>query len=454
MNTLHHTTTKHTAINEEEPVIINGQRTTGLYLGTAQPPEIKECCTGSPNEDGEFFEKLSSRDANIPATAHDHNDHQESLKKDLDAIVEQLTEQQIIERELAKIHEDDLRSVRYDMYTLSDLRKTSFTNDTLFEPFLPRIGIGAVVGMPDSGKSMMCRQLALTIAYGKKEFFGFPLNPKHKRAIFVTTEDTLESTKACFTRQSDNIKSMIRESYESQLRILIADDLSTDEVLARLETMLTDSPVDLIVIDAYGDVFKGGEGNSNIQNRNSLRPFSILSKNHGTCILFVHHTNKAAKYAAPDQIHVQGGSGFVQKVRTVLELRSKKSDGSVKYLVCTKGNGVSHEEKRKAIELTFDGKTFLYTPTGKRIALDDLRADRSESSARNHIDAKEVFAPYEMTLKRSEIIERVMKRYEVSEKTADRWMIETLKQAPVYGSYSNPHFSLVNASLAVIKTMS
>jgi hypothetical protein len=394
---------------------------------------LNECCTGTG--ENECF---------IEAKASTRNINEIDSQKELVPIRVPLEE---IEKELEKLHIQDLRSLRYDMYSLDDLRKTTFSNDMLLEPFLPRIGIGAVVGMPDSGKSMLCRQLALTIAFGKRNFMGFTLAPKHKRAIFVTTEDTLEATKACFTRQSDTFKTIIRPEFEKNLLVLLADDMTTDEILARLEQLLINNAADLVVIDAYGDVFKGGEGNSNIANRNSLRPFSILSKNFETLILFVHHTNKGAKYAVPDHIHVQGGSGFVQKVRTVLELRNQRSDGCTKYLACTKGNGVSQEEKRNAIELTFDENTFMYTTTGKRIPLEELRTEKNDSY-KLRIDAKEIFFPYEMTLKRREIIERAIKKYEVSERSIDQWVSDNLQSAG-YGIYKNPDFVLTDASLAV-----
>src|SRR5579872_4363955 len=91
----------------------------------------------------------------------------------------------------------------YDTYSLTQLRETSFENDTLLHPYIPRVGITAVVGMPDSGKSMLCRNLALAVTFGEDEFLGLPLNAIHHRALFVTTEDTVEATKQCFMKMAD-----------------------------------------------------------------------------------------------------------------------------------------------------------------------------------------------------------------------------------------------------------
>ncbi len=431
----------------------------------------------------------SSRDANIPATSHNPNDHQcpifdprlevkeccsgsQTLIEDIPFFAKESPEQipinnimpdvaafdidftkllgdqkqKEIEAELEKKHAEDLQNIRFDMYTLEELRKTNFSNDPLFDPFLPRTGVAAVVGMPDSGKSMLCRQLALSLVHGKRDFLGFPLKPKHRRAIFVTTEDTIEATRACFIRQSDAMNSEGKPMQEKDLVIILGDDMTTDEILDRLELMLSRLPFDLVIIDAFGDIFKGGEGNSNIANRNSLRPFSILAKKHGTCVLFVHHTNKGARHAVPDHIHVQGGSGFVQKVRSVLELRSKKDNGGIKYLVCTKGNGVSHKTKSQAVELLFDEKTFIYKYSGMKIPVEDLRTDKNEVSVKIKIDAKEIFAPHEMTLKRNEIISRAIEKYDVSRSTVERWISDTL-EVLAYGTYKNPDFILTASQL-------
>lgn len=357
-------------------------------------------------------------EANIPADAHDPNTDPR------------------LQEELDKLWEEELRQgVKLSYYSLADLRKTSFNYETLLPPFLPRVGVGAVVGMPDSGKSMLCRQLALSVALRKGIFCGMPLITKHHHAIFITTEDTIESTKQCFTRQA-NAMTNPKPNFEENLKIMIADDLSTDEILSLLEDILRKHPTDLVVIDAYGDVFKGGEGNSNIQNRNSVRPFSRLARAYETCIIFVHHTNKTARNYAPDQVHVQGGSGFVQKVRSILELRTM-SGSNTKFLTCVKGNYTSSEKKSEAIKLVFDPETFLYKDTGERMPIEYIT---SEKTNRSKLDLKpsDVFRGYEKTATTAEIIKRVVNKTKCSERTAERWMNATLKQIE-RGVYENPN---------------
>src|SRR4051812_5641224 len=94
--------------------------------------------------------------------------------------------------------------------------------------------------------------------------------------------------------------------------------------------------------------------------------------------------------------------------------------------------------KAKPIELMFNEKTFLYKETGNKIPVSEIHSD-SEPTIKFKIDAKEIFTPHEVTLKRSEIVDRAMKRYGASESTVSRWVIDTLSPSG-YGMYSNPNF--------------
>jgi RecA-family ATPase len=333
-------------------------------------------------------------------------------------------------------------------YTLADLRDLEVNYETLVEPFIPQVGISTVVGTPDSGKSMLCRNLALAIVFGQKEFLGMPLHVRYGKALFVTTEDSVESTKLCFTTQADDLpfasgvrepgRSLLRVDIEKNLHILLADDLNPEEIHQRVNQYLTKEKYDIVFIDAYGDVFRGGEGNSNIQNRNSLRPYSVIAKQHQVAILFIHHTNKAAKFNAPDQIHVQGGSGFVQKIRTVLELRKSRNNPDLRYLACTKGNAVSEEQKKEAIELRFDNNTFLYTATGKKIHVGNLKeANPNTSKAKIDPTLAEIYRGDETELPRAELVKRMAQAYEITEAMAINWIQQNLKPAR-WGVYVRP----------------
>jgi ABC-type phosphate/phosphonate transport system ATPase subunit len=57
----------------------------------------------------------------------------------------------------------------------------------LWEPVLQQVGIAAVVGSSDTGKSAFLRELAVAISAGKREFLGFPLHARHCRTVYIST---------------------------------------------------------------------------------------------------------------------------------------------------------------------------------------------------------------------------------------------------------------------------
>ena len=63
------------------------------------------------------------------------------------------------------------------------------TIPTLLDPIFPRVGSIAIAGSSDLGKSTLLRQLALAVSVGDSSFLGWKLNPVHKSAMVVSTED-------------------------------------------------------------------------------------------------------------------------------------------------------------------------------------------------------------------------------------------------------------------------
>ena len=64
--------------------------------------------------------------------------------------------------------------------------------------------------------------------------------------------------------------------------------------MKHIDTTLTKAPVDLVVVDSFGDIFKGNDTNNNMGMRNTVKIFDRIAKKHNCLILFVHHINKGA----------------------------------------------------------------------------------------------------------------------------------------------------------------
>jgi hypothetical protein len=238
----------------------------------------------------------------------------------------------------------------------------------LLEPLFPQKGTAVIAGKPDTGKSQFARQLCIQVALGLPDFLGFSLNLIHKSAVYVATEDSLEATTYLLKTQLEGLQEPAKEN----LRFIFADTMEQTEILERLEEELKKAPADLVVVDSFGDIFKGGDSNNNMAMRNTVKAFDKIAKQQGCLILFVHHINKGAYRLTPGQEHIQGGAGLVQKVRLAIQL--SEGEGSIRYFSVVKGNYCPKEYKDNTLELNFSEDTFLFSFSGKMLPTSEIGA--------------------------------------------------------------------------------
>lgn len=236
----------------------------------------------------------------------------------------------------------------------------------LLEPLFPQKGTAVIAGKPDTGKSQFARQLSIQVALGHREFLGFKLNLVHQSAIYVATEDSLEATTFLLKKQLDGLN----KGAEKNLRFIFADTMEQGEVLENLSTELKKAPADLVIVDSFGDIFKGGDSNNNMAMRSTVKAFDKIASENNCLILFVHHINKGAYRLTPGQEHIQGGAGLVQKVRLAIQL--SEGEGPIRYFTVVKGNYCPKEFKANTLELNFSEDTFLFTYSGKMLPTSEI----------------------------------------------------------------------------------
>ena len=242
----------------------------------------------------------------------------------------------------------------------------------LMSPILPQKGTAVLAGKPDTGKSQFARQLCIQVALGLKSFIDFDINPIHSRSIYVATEDNLENTRYLMSRQMNGLN----QGPKDNLRFIFADTMEQEEILKELDNQLTIAAADLVVVDSFGDIFKGGDSNNNMAMRNTVKTFDKIAKKHNCLILFVHHINKGAYRQAPGQEHIQGGAGLMQKVRLGIQL--SEGDNNTRYFTVVKGNYCPKEYKQNSLVLDFSEETFLFSNTGKLIPTSELGTQPNE----------------------------------------------------------------------------
>ena len=295
--------------------------------------------------------------------------------------------------------------------TLKDLLKIEGTEQPkLLNPFFPKVGLVGIIGSSDTGKSCLARQLCLNIIEDRKDFLGFPLNTGHKQAIYVTTEDDESSTSFAYKR----MLSQEQCSNDEGLRFVFEQEKLTEQ----LDNLLTEQPVDIVVIDAYLDIAPP-DSNQASQTRQVLHQYRTIANKHETLILFVHHTGKAARNLGPSKHGAVGSQSWEAKLRTVIELRSDTREPNKKHLCVVKGNNISQEYKNSSFLLEFNEDTLTFSDTGERIAFEDLAVDANPNSGgKKAFDVSEIEEDQhkawikavfgdEATLKRKQLVERL-----------------------------------------------
>ena len=245
----------------------------------------------------------------------------------------------------------------FDLYQLEE-------KDTpkLLDPFLQKVGVASIVGSSDTGKSSFLRQLALSIALGKEEFIGFKLNTDTQNVIYVSTEDDKFSTNSSIKKQ------LIELEVDSNIEDLKHLDFifDTENLLDSLIDILSEKEVDLIVIDAFTDVFND-EINSNTKVRNFLSQYHNLAIKHNCLVIFLHHNGKRTESASPSKNNIIGSQAFEAKMRSVLEVRQGKDD-EYRLLTLLKCNFLSSVYKNKSYVLKFS-ENLVFHNTNKEIAI-------------------------------------------------------------------------------------
>lgn len=282
----------------------------------------------------------------------------------------------------------------------------------LIGDIIPEVGIWFLVGGSDVGKSTFLTQMGLSVASGR-EFIGEEVKPKYGRVIYVSTEDDEESV-------SYRLKRMNREleicPEEVEGFTLITD---FEDITARLMEESEDAPADLIIIDAFGDVFNGKDLNSNNQVRQFLQPFGQMANKYKCSVCFMHHTAKRTEDLAPSKNNSIGSQGIEAKARLVMELRNDRNNSTLKHLCIVKGNRLGADFKDKSFILSFSDN-LVFSNTGDRKAFGDLV--KADGKGKNEKITVETFSEQ----KHSEALKQIFRKKQEFSQTEFTGMLSTL----------------------------
>ncbi len=262
---------------------------------------------------------------------------------------------------------DDFSALKLYEFDYEELPK-------LIDPIFPKVGLVSLVGSSDTGKSTFLRQLGISIALGLDNFVGYSINSTTRNVIFISTEDDPASTSVSIKKPIGKLIGNIDKSVLHHLKFIFDIDVTGDSdrnLFKLLERDLSRIGADLIVVDAFTDVFNG-DINSSTKVREFLNQFSKLAKKHNCLVLFLHHTGKRTDKFSANKDNVLGSQAFEAKMRVLLELKHYPNDDSKRTLTITKGNYISSKIKKYSKVLTFNEEELLFYDTGEMVASDAI----------------------------------------------------------------------------------
>ena len=237
-------------------------------------------------------------------------------------------------------------------------QKDDDSSHYLWEPFMRKVGMVALAGPSDCGKSILVRQLAIAVATKQKTFLGSPLNVNHGRVCYIATEDEQYGTKTVLKKQ---LKGFGVEKLDN-----LHFKFESTNFYKATKAFLSKNKADLIIVDAWLDIFLGNP-NDPAAVRRELNPWHSLALQHECCILLLHHLVKNSENTEPNKNRLNGSQGLEAKLRLILDLRAVNNGvPNERQLTIIKGNYLPPEMKNKPWILTLNPDTMLFTKTGAR----------------------------------------------------------------------------------------
>jgi RecA-family ATPase len=288
----------------------------------------------------------------------------------------------------------------------------------LWDGLLPSNEIAILAGMSGLGKSTIARQLACAIARGDETFLSRKLNAPHKRAIYISCEDGRIKTARI-------LKNSAGQAHEG-LIMYWGSMMNLEDILGEIDSEMSQSPVDLVVIDSLRSKFGKGNINDNSDVERYFEKFAPFSED--TVLLFLHHIRKSAHKKEPEQGDILGGDSVVGRARAVLMLTATDKRGTERFLHMEKENDISDEFKTEALVLNFDSVTKLYSTEGTRKPVSEI--GRNLIGNETEIEWSDLFEP-EGRLSNKQISRRIEDEYAVSRATAQRRVRDAIKSGHI-----------------------
>jgi len=210
---------------------------------------------------------------------------------------------------------------------LADVVKHAGAIEYYLRPLIPKSALLLLCGFAGAGKSMLTLDIALKLAEGKSVWGCF--DSTQTNVLLVDLENPLVLIKERCQFLGD---SGIPENiffYSGELFLDKKDDVE------KLEKIITDNKIGLIIIDNLSCLFKNTKENDNLRIYLLLKRLRDICLKHGATCIIVHHLRKQQMFVSANPLDEIRGSStiagiadmvlYLQKVQDFFQLKIVKN---------------------------------------------------------------------------------------------------------------------------------
>lgn len=190
---------------------------------------------------------------------------------------------------------------------------------------------GLIFGPSKSGKTIFCENLAMRIAYGAKDYFGYQLSGVPKKVLFVGLEEFWENraerNKIQYLALSDNSKLLVNDNYRYQ-QIDFQKSIITSDDWKCLDSAIKDSEAELVIIDSITRM-NPGKLESSDTAQIIMQKLREICYDNGITLVCIHHTPKMYD-SSITMDKIKGSSVFAQEADFAIGIN--KSSKNYRYM--------------------------------------------------------------------------------------------------------------------------
>lgn len=182
---------------------------------------------------------------------------------------------------------------------------------------------GLIFGPAKSGKTILCENLALSIAAGETDYLGYTISGGARKVLFVSLEEFWEDRFERNLKQVSELKEekqlLIKENFFYQ-EISFKDKITESEDWRNLRNLIIDTEAKVVFIDSitrmnYAKLEDGAVAEKIMQNLRNI------CHECGITLIVVHHTRKLGEEPITMD-SLKGSSVFAQESDFAIAVRN------------------------------------------------------------------------------------------------------------------------------------